>query len=343
MDRLVIDPHQTPDPATRAHLSSESEQIAAWNVQKEERRKAFAEGMKLRTQTRVRLSDGIFGKAEKTDQISFVNLRAIEHFEPDTIYVLNNNDIAKAGMQRYVGMFVNQPRAHVCIWDFDNHHQVSASLNFAVLSDYYVPCHPHNNETYQEVTAAMGTPVSAGVIQWSRAYLTEHRARLLAAERDPAPLGRHIVYPQFPERNAMLERLNTHFEHVGPATRTYHERSELDRLDEWASHMSHWIIPTRDDLPIRVFDALITGGLPILPASLKRMPALSALQDHLFFFEPGDVEAPQAIAEAAAAQFKAQGAEGIIARHELAMATSHVDSRVQEILAQIYQHLNPAH
>lgn len=326
-----------PTPAQSA--SSVSEQMEQWNAQKELRRKAFAEGMKLRPQTQVRLSDGIFGKAEETDQIALVNLKAIHQFEPDTIYILNNNDIAQIG-QKYVTMFASEPRAHVCIWDFDNHHEIASSINFAILSDFYVPCHPHNNETYAEVTKAMGRPVSAAVIQWSRAYLSEHRDRLLAATRDPEPLGRHILYPQFPERNAMLQTLNTHFKHIGPAGRTYHDRTELDRLDEWAAHMSHWIIPTRNDLPIRVFDALITGGLPILPAILRDLPALAALQEHLFYFNPSDVEAPQAIVEAANAHFRKQGKDGVLARHELAMATSHVDTRIQEILAQIYGHLN---
>lgn len=322
-------------------MTSVSEQIEQLNLQKEVRRKAFSEGMKLRPQTRVRLSEGIFSKTENTDQISLVNLKAIEQFEPDTIYILNNNDIAQIG-QKYVGMFVNEPRAHVCIWDFDNHHDVAASVNFAMLSDFYVPCHPHNNETYAQVTKAMGRPVSAAVIQWSRAYLSEHRDRFLAATRDPEPLGRHILYPQFPERNAMLNTLNMHFRHVGPAARTYHDRTELDRLDEWAAHMSHWIIPVRGDLPIRVFDALITGGVPILPASLKDLPALAPLQEHLFYFEPSDVEAPQAIVEAANAHFRMRGEAGVLARHEAAMAAGHVDTRVQEILAQIYRHLNRA-
>ncbi len=334
------------NPQDRLHVKpsrqfSEAAQIAKWNEQKEARRKAFSEAMTLRSQTPVMLSDGIFGKVEQTDQLSFVNVNAITHFEPDTIYILNNNDIARADVRKYAKMFAKQPRACVCIWDFDNHHQIDSSLNFAVLSDYYVPCHPHNNATYQQVCTAMGSPVSAGVVQWSRAELIAHRDRLIDVARDPAPLGRHILYPQFPERNAILEKLNTSFQHVGPSARTYHNRTELDRLEEWTAHMSHWIVPTREDLPIRVFDALITGGLPILPAALKELPALAPLQEHLFYYEPADVDAPHAIAEAAADQFLSQGQAGVIARHELAMATSHVDVRVQDILAQLYRHLHP--
>ncbi|MFV1465921.1 MULTISPECIES: hypothetical protein [unclassified Phaeobacter] len=332
---------ETQDPSSQ-HISPQNKQIAQWNQQKEARRSAFSQGMKLRPQTNVLLSAGIFGKAEKTDQIGLVDLKSITHFDAGTIYILNSNDIIQAGMNKYAAMFANQPRAHVCIWDFDNHHQITESVNFALLSDFYVPCHPHNNETYAQMTAAMSAPISAAVIQWTRSFLTEHRGRLLASVRDPEPLGRHIVYPQFPERNAMLEGLNTHFKHVGPATRLYHNRTELDRLDEWAAHMSHWIIPTRDDLPIRVFDALITGGIPILPASLRELPALAPLQEHLFYFEPSDLENPRAIAEAANDHFRTQGEAGLIARHELAMETSHVDRRVQEILTQIYHHLSRA-
>ncbi|UWR87808.1 hypothetical protein [Phaeobacter inhibens] len=322
--------------------TAENKKIAQWNQQKERRRLFFSNNMQLREDTRVYLSEGIFSQTEKMNQIERISLKAIENFEADTIYILNNNDIVQIGMQKYARMFANQPRAHVCIWDFDNHHKVSDSVKFALFSDFYIPCHPHNNETYAQMTAAMGAPVSAAVIQWSRAYLEEHRDHFLTISRDTEPLGRHILYPQFPERNAMLEGLSTHFEHVGPAPQTYHRRTELDRLDEWAAHMSHWIIPTRNDLPIRAFDALITGGVPILPASLKELPALSALQEHLFFFEKSDLENPRVITEAANAQFCSQGEAGVIARHELAMATSHVDMRVQEILAQIYRHLNLA-
>ncbi|AHD08360.1 hypothetical protein [Phaeobacter gallaeciensis] len=333
---------QEKSPPAQHHKTSESSQIAQWNQKKELRRQVFSAGMKLRQHTPVYLSEGIFSQTEKKNQIDHINLKSIEHFDADTIYILNNNDIAKIGMQKYARMFANQPRAHVCIWDFDNHHQISESVNFALFSDFYIPCHPHNNETYAQMTTAMGSPVSAAVIQWSRAYLEEHRDHFLTITRDTEPLGRHILHPQFPERNSMLERLSEHFKHVGAAPQTYHGRTELDRLDEWAAHMSHWIIPTRNDLPIRAFDALITGGVPILPASLKELPALSALQEHLFYFEESDLENPKAVTEAANAHFCKQGEAGVIARHELAMETSHVDIRVQEILAQIYGHLSLA-
>ncbi len=68
-------------------------------------------------------------------------------------------------------------------------------------------------------------------------------------------------------------------------------------MDEWAAHMSHWIIRFAAICADRVFDALITE-VPILPASLRTFNGL--LQEHLFYFEPSDVVAPhEAIVEAA--------------------------------------------
>ena len=106
----------------------------------------------------------------------------------------------------------------------------------------------------------------------------------------------------------------------------------LDRFKEWCSHKSHWVVPVLNDTPIRLYDALITGGIPIVPRSLKYHRGIENLHDHVLFYDYEDIQNPLPITERANNLFDKRGIQGILDRHQLVYYNYHVDNRVETIL-----------
>jgi len=321
--------------AFKPRLTLDLASLAVWKNLQSERKARLGALLGDASKAKVNLSKGIFSNATTSDQIGSVVLSEIRQFEPGQIYILNSNDINKIGRKRYAELFVSAQDSYVAVWDFDNHHALTTSFLIASFSDLYIPCHGHNLAQISQFTEAIAAPVRAGVIQWAREFLREHQGLILHGERNPNPLGRHVIYPKFKTRNWMIERLSGHFPDVGAVKADYHAKSDLERLTEWSAHMSHWIIPTFNDLPIRIYDALITGGIPILPRALLHNAELVNIRDSAFFFDERDLETPARITDAANDFFVKQGREGIEIRLRQAMEEEHVDARVATIVAVI--------
>ena len=103
---------------------------------------------------------------------------------------------------------------------------------------------------------------------------------------------------------------------------------------EWSSHKLHWIIPVLNDLPIRFFDALITGGLPLVPRGL--LPFIDSLGVPDSFsipYGPLDIVDPKNFIESANAQFNHYGSAGVEERHKFALKYFHVDVIIEKIIA----------
>ena len=92
-------------------------------------------------------------------------------------------------------------------------------------------------------------------------------------------------------------------------------------------------MPVLNDVPIRIFDALISGGIPIVPESLRFLPPINRIPDgHILFFTPDDIVAPQNIVQRAIRIFDEGGIDKIVERHRFALDFHHASVRIDEIL-----------
>jgi hypothetical protein len=205
----------------------------------------------------------------------------------------------------------------------------------AAISDLYVPTHADNLEPLSRYNNIMAGPVTSGVIQWPKEFLEENLDIITKTERSNNPLGTHIEYPQFPLRMKNLKTLHRTLPSVKLVDGSYHSRSMIDRFTEWCSHKSHWIVPVLNDAPIRIFDALITGGIPIVPRSLKYHKDVINLWDHVVFYDYEDIQAPWEVTNKANQLFDSAGEQGVLDRHRLICYNHHVDNRVETILKAI--------
>lgn len=223
------------------------------------------------------------------------------------------------------------------VWDQDNHHWLQNSANLAAHCDVYVPAHADNLYPLSRFNSAAGSPVPCAVIQWPRRFIEDNVGLLLSQPRSDEPLGRHAMYGPFTYRNQVIATLTKAIPSVCFVDgRQFRGRTPEDRLIEWASHKAHWIVPTLNDIPQRLFDALATGGIPVVPESLRNAAPISALDpEHIVFYGPGDIVDPTRVVAEALGKFDRHGAGGVVARHRCGVEQHHGDQRAAQILQRV--------
>lgn len=249
------------------------------------------------------------------------------------IVLTNNNDIVQdSSLDSYLEFFQSAEETIIAVWDFDNHHWYPMSTFLAAHSDMYIPTHPDYFSLLSRYNRTIAGPISSGVIQWSQSYLRENFDNIVLATRSDTPLGTHIFYDKFKFRNQVVITLGGQNPSVGFVTAGFHQMSADDRLRFWYAHKAHWVVPVLNDIPTRIFDALATGGIPIVPNTLKYHPEIDALAEHMVFFEASDLPSPQLVVATANKKFDDGGVGKIIERHRLGTERHHARARVAKIL-----------
>ncbi len=321
-----------------AQTSGLSQQDVVYDLvkAKNQRIRNLKETFKDKYSGQILLTDHIFHAVRhqpKNSQIQFFNMQTVKNGIENSIVVLSNNNVmVDNNLNRFIDLYLSSPSSVFVIWDFDNHHWFALSGMLAACCDIYVPTHADNLEPLSRYNNYMAGPVNSGTIQWTREYLINNREKILNTERSNDPLGTHIEYPQFPIRQKNLQILHRNLPSVKLVDGSYHSRSMDDRFTEWCSHKAHWIVPVLNDAPIRIFDALITGGIPIIPRSLKYHKDIQKIWDHCLFYDYEDVQNPGPITEKANTLFDERGTQGVLDRHEFSLYNFHVDNRVEAIL-----------
>jgi hypothetical protein len=250
------------------------------------------------------------------------------------IVVINNNDFSHGQSAPGIMRAYGQADDTVFLgWDYDNHHWMDASLMLAAHTDLYFPAHQENMFLLSRMNALTCGPVPCATVQWSQRFLEQHLEQMLRTGRSDQPLGMHFFYQAFAFRNQTVVTLGKHFPNVGFADRAFQVKTPEDRLTEWIAHKAHWIVPVLNDVPIRIFDALASGGVPLLPEALRFLaPVASLPREHVVFYGPQDILEPQAVVARANAVFDQGGAEGIVARHRLGVNQHHAADRLSRML-----------
>jgi hypothetical protein len=251
-----------------------------------------------------------------------------------SVFVLLNNDIGK-DLMRYIAFYEAHPQVLFVVWDWDSQHWIQMSATLAMHCDFYISASSDNAFLLSHFNPHVLGPVFAGVHQWTRQFLLEH-FHLLTAPRAQTPFGPHVHYAKYPKRSRAVASLAQHFESVRFADNQYKAKTDEDNLKEWAGYMSHWIVPVLGGVPIRVYNALITGGIPILPSFYRNVPEVAGLGPTPLFYEVHDVLEPHAIQALAVERFNSEGGGGLVQRISDALATQHIDSRCARVLALVH-------
>lgn len=287
---------------------------------------------------KVYLSELVFKFATLESNMSLFSIDNIDNpFDSGDVIIVNNNDIFQVdnGLNKYLEIYRSSPNAIFIIWDFDNHHNIKDSCLLSLSCDFYIPAHNINFELLHRFNPNFVGHIIPCVVQWSRSFLIENSPLIMNTVRSNEPLGMHIKYDKFPVRNRNIKRLNGFYNSISFVDSTYHSLSAIARLEEWSAYKLHWIIPTYNDVPSRMFDALATGGIPIVPDFLRPHLRCKELEKHVIFYKWEDLKYPKKVVDLGLSKFDEQGKTGLTLRHEFALNNCHLDQRIQLILERV--------
>jgi len=252
----------------------------------------------------------------------------------DALVIVNNNDVNVDGNINIFTQYVLEAETTLfAVWDWDNHHWLSLSCQLAAVSDLYFPSHSENLFQLSKFNPSATHVVQAGTIQWKNEFLKKNKEFILNINRTNGLLGKHIPYVNFKLRNSIITKVSEAFEDVGFVSPQFHLLSTEDRLTQWATYKAHLIVPVLNDIPIRFFDALCTGGIPVVPESLKGFFSNYGLHaNDVFYYSSYDIMHIEELISQVFVQFDKDGQTGIERRFELGTSQNHLDNRISKII-----------
>jgi len=237
-------------------------------------------------------------------------------------------------LRNFIDIYFKTPNCIFVGWDWDNHHTVHISSIIAAGSDIY--CHAHFNNDYEMASLNdRRFRVSATTFQWREEVILNQINYLMTNQRSNEPLGWHVRYGLFGYREKVIHTLSQTHKQIGLLEHgsSYFQRSELERLKDWGNHKAHWVVPTLNDLPCRVFDALITGGIPIMPMFLKNDPELSQLDEQdCEIYSANDIIDSNGVVTRAIEKFNQGGEVGIFRRINFVINNHTFSARLARML-----------
>lgn len=203
---------------------------------------------------------------KSSEQILCVDERNFEELEDEySVVILLNSNIGNIGLNKFITKVESLTKVLLVVHDLDNHHWHLMSYYSLIYSDIYVPAHPCYYSWYEKLSEFIISGFPCGSINYEVSYINEN-TNLIDKRRQLGPFGPHFHYEQFKFRNEVLSTLNKNFPDVYLRIRNSLNPDDLhDSLKKWSEYKTHWIVPVGGDLPFRAFDALCTGGIPILP------------------------------------------------------------------------------
>jgi hypothetical protein len=251
----------------------------------------------------------------------------------NALVITTNNIFAEIGIERLCELYEKSPKTIFSIHDYDNHHNTRFSIQSCIFSDVYIPSHQDEYLLASRINPNIIGNIPCGTNQWSREFIDKNQDELVTITRSNDPLGKYYLYERFIHRNKAISTLSQTYPTINIIKTDFHSLTEEEKWQEWAGHKLHWIIPVLNDLPIRFFDALLTGGIPLVPTGLKSyLETLGIPEDFYIGYGPLDLIHPKDVVERSLEKFDYFGSDGIMKRHQYAFKNFHVDVILEKII-----------
>ena len=225
-------------------------------------------------------------------------------------------------------------------WFWDNHHHVFDNYSAAADLDVCIPGHAFAAGYLRSRRYISVPPVPLCVTQWSTAEGARFFAQHGGMKRTDSLYGGFVRYEFANKRNDLIRSLiergmdGVYFLEEDALER-YFGLPLADRFQAWCSHKVSICLPLSGDLSQRLFDALLTGQIPIVPEDIHDLDQVipAALQAELPIIRFSKYTAA-AVAEAHAKALRAfdrDGEAGVLRRHRFALGHTFAP-RVRSIL-----------
>ena len=272
-------------------------------------------------------------------------------FMPSTDLFITNNNFVYKDLDKLKGLLSDRSEIISACWLFDNHHQIDFSLKIAAVFDFIFPAHATGHTYLYSGKAIVGPVVPCATIQWSSRKASEFYDGLRTTSRSNDLYGRFNSYlgrTAFRDRflNKMSNELTNNVLKVTKADQQdWFGKGDKGRFADFVKYKSSLCYPIFNDVPIRIFDALLAGQIPIvpfgvpgfeiaIPAEIQRsLPVLT------FFYQ--DMDSLKSAQRKAIALFDIGGVAAADARHEYALREHMGYRRLADITSYIIGALSP--
>ncbi|MEX1115797.1 MAG: glycosyltransferase family 2 protein [Akkermansiaceae bacterium] len=247
------------------------------------------------------------------------------------------SDVKTIGYLRQIN-----PDRLIAAWFWDNHHHLFENQEAAEAVDVILPGHALYGEYLRNDQSIFGGHMPLCVTQWARQDAAQWFEEFAAKPRNPDLYGGFVEYTFEPARTEFLHKvmgmLSKHALTILSEANlhAYFGRSEKDRFAEWCGYQTSLVLPLRNDLSQRVFDALLAGQIPLVPVEIADLDQVipPELQESLpiLRFRMKDPSSVVSAHQRALERFEQMGIAGVLARHRYALENHTFSSRINSIL-----------
>lgn len=244
--------------------------------------KAYSDDIKLKTEItekkliKFKTADTNYLLSEHLKNTSIIKSRdivcnseivKISDLKRPTIFIVNNTDFFR--FHKSFEFLRNNENILLVGWDYDNNHWLSNSLNFASKMDIYIPFSTENLYLISKMNHFFSSPVELGSYQWKKSFLLKNIDLITSRKNIPGSLsGGFTYYPEFSYRNRIINKVSTLYPLV-KFTNGYGGLSDFERIQTYLNSIAQLVVPVFNGVPNRLFDVLITGGVPIVTRALE--------------------------------------------------------------------------
>ena len=245
--------------------------------------------------------------------------------------ILNSNDIREEHFSLFEGAILNH-KLFITVWDFDNHHLLQRSYRLAKVAHGYVAAHPDHLAQLQLIRGSTIKTEICSSIQFCPQKIKKLTKSDRLTNRCREPIGMHHCYTVFQVRDEILNCLSMAFKDVGSLNQSYPHKG-IENLGVWANYSCSFAIPVLVDIPIRFFDSLITGSIPIIPNyAASRLHSLGISAKNYVAFDLKDLDNPRQLVASANHIFDKGGVEGAKLRINTTLKQWHVRASLLRII-----------
>lgn len=231
----------------------------------------------------------------------------------------------------------------IALWSWDNHHQPVLNCKAAMVADAVFPAHWFAHEDMANAATLIAPHLPLCITQWSSIFLSSMEERICAAQRCDKLYGGFFNHADAKERSILIENFrdaypNEHVFTLGLDRRsTYFSYSQEQRLLDWSSHKVSLVLPLKNDISQRLFDALACGLIPIVPPEFPDLDLVVSRHDqHSLPIVRMESYSVDGIAHAhanALKLFDQDGKQGVMRRHRFARNNHGLRNRIDQLVS----------
>ncbi|WP_376965484.1 hypothetical protein ABNQ39_29100 [Azospirillum sp. A26] len=231
----------------------------------------------------------------------------------------------------------------IALWSWDNHHQPILNCKSAMVADAVFPAHWFAHEDMANAATLIAPHLPLCITQWSSVFLSSIEERICAAQRCDKLYGGFFNHEDAKERSELIAAFrernpNEHVFSLGLDKRsTYFSYSQEQRLMDWSSHKTSLILPLRNDISQRLFDALACGLIPIVPPEFPDLDLVVSRHDQqslpIVRMESYSVDGIADAHAHALKLFDRDGRQGVMRRHRFARDNHGLRNRIDRLVS----------